>query len=214
MRTRWSGPSWWSRCWRLRARRSGSRPDRTPVTASFHQPRRASPRLGLERTYGVIAACGGWPGRWRNSRLCGSRWPSPGSSPCCCSWPASSLRVSSNAISTARSPTLNAPSHRTSRRWSRRAGRLRLRSWRARRYAQVYDAGGELLVSTSSARRTRLLEPAQLEQAARQPLTVERRPLNGTDVRLRAIAARLGNGERVVVVIGDSLSEQVRAWLR
>jgi two-component system, OmpR family, sensor kinase len=76
------------------------------------------------------------------------------------------------------------------------------------RYAQVYDAGGELLVSTSSTRRTRLLEPAQLEQAARQPLTVERRPINGTDVRLRAIAARLGNGERVVVVIGDSLSER------
>ena len=76
------------------------------------------------------------------------------------------------------------------------------------RYAQVYDAGGELLVSTGSARRTRLLEPAQVGQAARQPLTVERRTLNGTDVRLRAIPARLGNGERVVVVIGDSLSER------
>ncbi len=76
------------------------------------------------------------------------------------------------------------------------------------RYAQVYLADGEMLASTGPARRTRLLEPAELQQALRQPLTVERRPLNGTDVRLRAVPARLQDGERGVVVIGDSLSER------
>ena len=55
---------------------------------------------------------------------------------------------------------------------------------------------------------TRLLEPAELQQAVRQPLTVERRSLNGTELRLRAVPARLENGERGVVVIGDSLGER------
>jgi signal transduction histidine kinase len=76
------------------------------------------------------------------------------------------------------------------------------------RYAQVYAADGELLASTGPARRTRLLERAELQQAVRQPLTVERRSLNGTDARVRAVPARLENGERAVVVIGDSLSER------
>ncbi len=76
------------------------------------------------------------------------------------------------------------------------------------RYAQVYAAGGRLLASTGAARRTRLLEPAERQQALRQPLTVERRSLNGTDVRLRAVPARLEDNERAVVVIGDSLKER------
>ena len=76
------------------------------------------------------------------------------------------------------------------------------------RYAQVYAAGGRLLASTGAARRTRLLEPAERQQALRQPLTVERRSLNGTDVRLRAVPARLEDNERAVVVIGDSLNER------
>lgn len=76
------------------------------------------------------------------------------------------------------------------------------------RYAQVYSSGGERLASTRPARRTRLLEPAELQQAVREPLTVERRPLNGTKLRLRAVPARLENGERAVVVIGDSLGER------
>ncbi len=76
------------------------------------------------------------------------------------------------------------------------------------RYAQVYAAGGERLASTGPARRTRLLEPAELQQAARRPLTVERRSLNGTEVRLRAVPARLEDSERGVVVIGDSLSQR------
>ena len=76
------------------------------------------------------------------------------------------------------------------------------------RYAQVYAADGELLASTGPARRRPLLERAELEQAARRPLTVERRALNGTDVRLRAVPAQLESGERAVVVIGDSLRER------
>ena len=76
------------------------------------------------------------------------------------------------------------------------------------RYAQVFTAGGERLASTGAARMTRLLEPAELQQAVRQPLTVERRSLNGTELRLRAVPASLENGERAVVVIGDSLSER------
>jgi two-component system, OmpR family, sensor kinase len=74
------------------------------------------------------------------------------------------------------------------------------------RYAQVYAADAELLASTGPARGSRLLEPAELQQAARRPLTVERRAVGGTDVRLRAVPARLEDGGRAVVVIGDSLS--------
>jgi two-component system, OmpR family, sensor kinase len=76
------------------------------------------------------------------------------------------------------------------------------------RYAQVFTAGGARLASTGAARMTRLLERAELQQAVRQPLTVERRSLNGTELRLRAVPARLENGERGVVVIGDSLGER------
>jgi two-component system, OmpR family, sensor kinase len=76
------------------------------------------------------------------------------------------------------------------------------------RYAQVYAADGGMLASTGPARRTRLLQPAELKQAARQPLTVERRSLNGVDVRLRVVPARVEGGERAVVVIGDSLRQR------
>lgn len=76
------------------------------------------------------------------------------------------------------------------------------------RFAQVCAIDGELLASTGPARRSRLLEPAELRQAARRPVTVERRSVNGTDVRVRAEPAALEKGGRAVVVLGDSLRER------
>jgi YD repeat-containing protein len=73
------------------------------------------------------------------------------------------------------------------------------------RYAQVYAADGRLLASTRPARRRRLLNPDEVQTAARTPVTVERRSINGSQVRLLGVPARLQNGERAVVVIGDSL---------
>jgi two-component system, OmpR family, sensor kinase len=73
------------------------------------------------------------------------------------------------------------------------------------RYAQVYAADGQLLTSTRPVRRRRLLDPREVQTATRTPMRVERRSINGTEVRLLGVPARLRNGERTVVVIGDSL---------
>jgi two-component system OmpR family sensor kinase len=73
------------------------------------------------------------------------------------------------------------------------------------RYAQVYAADGELLASTLPARRGPLLDPGEVHTATRTPVTVERRSINGTSVRLLGVPATLRNSRRGVVVIGDSL---------
>lgn len=73
------------------------------------------------------------------------------------------------------------------------------------RYAQVYAADGQLLASTQPTRRRRLLDPDEVQAAARTPVTVERRSINGSEVRLLGVPARLQNGDRAVIVIGDSL---------
>jgi two-component system, OmpR family, sensor kinase len=73
------------------------------------------------------------------------------------------------------------------------------------RYAQVYAADGQLLASTQAARRRRLLDPNEVHAATRTPVTVERRSINGTEVRSLGVPATLQNSRRAVVVIGDSL---------
>ena len=76
------------------------------------------------------------------------------------------------------------------------------------RYAQVYAADGELLASTGAARAGALLEPDEVRRAVRRPVTVERRSVDGTDVRARGVPAQLQSGARAVVVIGDALRER------
>ncbi len=73
------------------------------------------------------------------------------------------------------------------------------------RYAQVYAADGQLLASTRPVRRRRLLDPREVRAATRTPVTVERRAVNGTELRLVSVPAMLQSGRRGVVVIGDSL---------
>jgi two-component system OmpR family sensor kinase len=73
------------------------------------------------------------------------------------------------------------------------------------RYVEVYAADGRLLASTQRAHRARLLAPDEVQKATRTPVTVERRAINGTAVRLRGVPATLRNGQRAVVVVGDSL---------
>jgi two-component system, OmpR family, sensor kinase len=73
------------------------------------------------------------------------------------------------------------------------------------RYVDVYAADGRLLASTRPARRARLLESDEVQTATRTPVTVERRSINDTAVRLLAVPATLRNGRRAVVVVGDSL---------
>ena len=162
----------------------------------------------MRRTYGVIAACAGSPGRWRGCRFaCGSLWPSPGSSPCCCWWRVSSSRVSSSATSTARSPMLSAHRQRTSRRWSKpggsrcgpgQRGTLRAGLRRRRRAARVDQPRAPDPVARAC--RVAAGRPAATDGRAQ---TAQR------DRRAPAGHSRpAGNGERAVVVIGDSLSER------
>jgi two-component system, OmpR family, sensor kinase len=73
------------------------------------------------------------------------------------------------------------------------------------RYVGVYAAGGRLLASSQRARRSRLLHAGEVRAAARMPLTVERRSINGIPVRLLAVPATPQSGRRAVVVVGDSL---------
>jgi two-component system OmpR family sensor kinase len=76
------------------------------------------------------------------------------------------------------------------------------------RYAQVYAADGELLASTQPARRHRLLDAGEVHAATRAAVTVERRTIDGTALRLRGVPATLDGGQRAVVVIGDSLRQR------
>jgi two-component system OmpR family sensor kinase len=73
------------------------------------------------------------------------------------------------------------------------------------RYVQVYASDGRLLASTQPGRPLRLFDPDEARQAARTPVTVERRSIAGTAVRLLGVPATLQGGQRAVVVIGDTL---------
>jgi two-component system OmpR family sensor kinase len=73
------------------------------------------------------------------------------------------------------------------------------------RYVQVYASDGRLLASTQAGRRLHLFDPGEARMAARTPVTVERRSIAGTEVRLLGVPATLRNGQRAVVVIGDTL---------
>jgi two-component system OmpR family sensor kinase len=76
------------------------------------------------------------------------------------------------------------------------------------RYAQVYDSDGRLLGSTPQARGERLLSRAEVRQAVRQTMSVERRAIGESDVRVRAVPGRLRSGERAVIAVGDSLGRR------
>jgi signal transduction histidine kinase len=73
------------------------------------------------------------------------------------------------------------------------------------RFAQVYAADGRILGSTRHARGERLLSRAEAQQAVSQTVSVERRSIGGSDVRVRAVPGRLRSGERAVIAAGDSL---------
>jgi two-component system, OmpR family, sensor kinase len=73
------------------------------------------------------------------------------------------------------------------------------------RYVQVYGVDGRLLASTRPARQPRLLDRNEVQRATRTPVTVERREIGDTPVRLLAVPATLREGQRAVVVTGDSL---------
>ena len=75
------------------------------------------------------------------------------------------------------------------------------------RYVQVY-ADGELLASTQPVRRRRLLGLDEVQAATRAPVIVERREIDGTALRLRAVPATLENGQRAVAAVGDSLRQR------
>jgi hypothetical protein len=59
------------------------------------------------------------------------------------------------------------------------------------RFAQIYARDGELLGSTEGARGRRLIDRGEVGQASRRPLVVDRKALNGIDVRIRAVPARV-----------------------
>jgi two-component system, OmpR family, sensor kinase len=73
------------------------------------------------------------------------------------------------------------------------------------RYAQVYAADGRLLASTRPAGRQRLLDRDEIDRATRTPVTVERREIGATAVRLLAMPATLQEGGRAVAVTGEPL---------
>jgi two-component system OmpR family sensor kinase len=76
------------------------------------------------------------------------------------------------------------------------------------RYAQAYASDGRLLASTTMARGGRLVLPHEIRAAGQGPLVVERRDLEGVDLRVRGVPAQLESGGRVVVAVGESLDRR------
>jgi two-component system, OmpR family, sensor kinase len=79
------------------------------------------------------------------------------------------------------------------------------------RFAQVYTRRGRTLSSTRQAQGERLLSPAEVEEATRRTLTIERRAIGESEVRVRAVPGRLRSGEEVVIATGDSLEGRDRS---
>jgi heavy metal sensor kinase len=74
------------------------------------------------------------------------------------------------------------------------------------RLAQIYSAGGRLLASTAAFSGTRALSGRQVREASRERLRINREDTPVGDARLRAVPARAGDGEPVVIVVGEPLA--------
>jgi signal transduction histidine kinase len=81
------------------------------------------------------------------------------------------------------------------------------------RLAQIYAPDGRVLSSTPAAARLRLLTPAQVRQAARAPVRIDRISLSGKDARVRALPTR-HRGLTVAVAVGDFLERRDHALER
>jgi two-component system OmpR family sensor kinase len=76
------------------------------------------------------------------------------------------------------------------------------------RLAQIYAHDGRVLASTPAAARLRLLTRAQVRQAARAPVRIERLKLPGADARVHALPARHPSGMTAAVAVGDFLERR------
>jgi heavy metal sensor kinase len=74
------------------------------------------------------------------------------------------------------------------------------------RLAQIYGPAGRLLASTAAFSGTRALTGAQVREAARERLRIDRTDTPVGDARLRAVPASGGDGEPVVIVVGEPLA--------
>ena len=74
------------------------------------------------------------------------------------------------------------------------------------RLAQIYGPAGRLLASTAAFSGTRALTGEQVREAARERLRIDRTDTPVGDARLRAVPASGGDGEPVVIVVGEPLA--------
>jgi heavy metal sensor kinase len=74
------------------------------------------------------------------------------------------------------------------------------------RLAQIYSSGGRLLASTAAFSGTRALSGREVREASRERLRINREDTPVGDARLRAVPASAGDGEPVVIVVGEPLA--------
>jgi heavy metal sensor kinase len=74
------------------------------------------------------------------------------------------------------------------------------------RLAQIYSSGGRLLASTAAFSGTRALSGREVREASRERLRINREDTPVGDARLRAVTASAGDGEPVVIVVGEPLA--------
>ena len=79
------------------------------------------------------------------------------------------------------------------------------------RLAQIYAPDGDVLASTPAAAHLRLLTQAQVRQAARASVRIDRLALPGADARVRALPARHPSGGTAAVAVGDFLERRDHA---
>ena len=77
-------------------------------------------------------------------------------------------------------------------------------------FAQVLDAGGDVVDTTAGAGQASLLDPASLAEARRGVVIVERRAQDGAAVRLLARPVN-ADGTKEIVVVGEPLAQRERA---
>ena len=82
--------------------------------------------------------------------------------------------------------------------------RARLES--GERLAQIYSSEGRLLASTSALSKTRPLTRAEVREAARGRLEIDRADTPVGHARLLAVAAKAGDGAPVVVAVAEPLA--------
>jgi two-component system, OmpR family, sensor kinase len=73
------------------------------------------------------------------------------------------------------------------------------------RVAQIYSPAGRLLSSTAALAGTRALTGAEVREAARAQLQIDRAETAAGAARLRAVPAAQGDGAPVVIVVGEPL---------